>query len=98
MSRHEAGVACRIVAPDRSIAATQTVAVRDVLPPAIATVPPTNNGAKSSSAAMSKAIVVIASSVSERPMPGRWAMLESRLTRERWLTSTPFGAPVEPEV
>ena len=50
---------------------------------AIATVPPASKGVKSSSAAMSKAIVVIARSVSVRPTPGRCATLHSRLTKER---------------
>ena len=76
----------------------QAVSVETSSRLAIATVAPTSKGVKSSSAAMSKAIVVIASSVSVRPTPGRCAMLHSRLTKERWVTSTPFGAPVDPDV
>ena len=60
---------------------------------AIATVAPTINGRNSSRAAMSKAIVVIASRMSSRLMPGRCAMLHNRLTSDAMGDLDPFGSP-----
>ncbi len=96
--RHVVGVACITLAALAFNAASSLNPSRTSSRSAIATDAPTDNGRKSSRAAMSKAIVVTASSVSDTCRPGVFAMEQSRFTSERWLTSTPFGAPVEPDV
>jgi hypothetical protein len=47
---------------------------------------------------MSKETVVTASSVSVRSSPGRSRIEPSRFPSARWLTATPFGRPVDPDV
>ncbi len=47
---------------------------------------------------MSKEIVVTASRLSPAASPGRRRMALRKLLKARWVTATPLGRPVEPEV
>ena len=64
---------------------------------AITTRPPQISGNSNSSIAMSNEMVVTASTASLDVTPNRCRMAKRKFTRDLWETSTPFGAPVEPE-
>ena len=91
---HSDGVAWTAVIRSASMRRASSVGSRTSSAVASTTVPPARNGPSSSRTEMSNDSVVTASSRSPAAT-GRAARNASRL---RWLTTTPFGRPVEPEV
>ncbi len=93
-----AGVACMTVAP---VSASSPASRRPSTACSLVTTctrAPLMSGAYSSRPAMSKVTGVTAARVSPGASPVSRAIARSRLTRLRWVTSTPLGRPVEPEV
>ncbi|OEZ96706.1 hypothetical protein DUGA2_62750 [Duganella sp. HH101] len=92
------GVACIIVAPERTSNSLSCCGLDAVSRPASTTRAPFANGRNSSSAAMSNDSDVTATSTSSLFMPGASPMLCRKLARLARLSATPFGFPVEPDV
>ena len=96
--RQVAGVACMTVAPLAAANVNNCAPSRRNSCGVMMVRPPTTSGRNSSSIAMSKPMVVTASMASSGEKPGVRRNEFRTLTRARWLTTTPFGVPVDPDV
>ncbi|CUI68042.1 Uncharacterised protein [Achromobacter xylosoxidans] len=92
------GVACIMVTAWRRIRSSSVWPSRLSCWRAITTLAPLISGRNSSSAAMSKEIVVTASRLSPASQPGAARIDSRKLPSAPWVTSTPLGLPVDPEV
>ncbi len=95
--RHVAGVACIIVI-FRSISSPSPTPSLVISRLTTRTTPPVVNGRYSSSPAISKDSVVTASSTSSGPIPGSSRIVARKLVSAPWLTPTPLGFPLDPDV
>ncbi len=92
------GVACMIVAPERSSARRSAVPSRASAADTRTVLPPTLSGRNSSRTEISKDAVVTDSSTSPASRPGLSRIASRKFTTLRCSTCTPLGCPVEPDV
>jgi hypothetical protein len=92
------GVPCSSVTCSRSISSSRSAGSFACTAEASTSVPPQVNGPSSSSTEMSNETVVDPSTRSWSPKPVACGIAASRDAAFQWLTITPLGVPVEPDV